>query len=221
MNPILLIKLTENDKRIIIAIFLILILVFVLIGLIGSLIVRTMKWQGKKCDTLVSDVVTNHIVTTPLQLRLYARKKNSRYFIKQAWIPILLILAGILTIIIRNAVKQDWSYNPFNINDGFGTLFFVWDFENAPRTTIFGITLIADWPPFANQPHFEPNALVAYIAVPLLIIGVLWYLVVAQAYLARTIRAYKLSKTVFEKSLDNFDQNTPTPPNNNTLENNN
>ena len=93
MNPILLIKLTENDKRIIIAIFLILILIFVLIGVIGSLIVRTMKWQGKKCDTLVSDVVTNHIVTTPFQLRLYARKKNSRYFIKQAWIPILLILA--------------------------------------------------------------------------------------------------------------------------------
>ncbi|MBP5574131.1 MAG: hypothetical protein J6X50_00045 [Bacilli bacterium] len=220
MNPVLLIKLTENDKRIIIAIFLILILVFVLIGIIGSLIVRTMKWQGKKCDTLVSDVVTNHIVTTPLQLRLYARKKNSRYFIKQAWIPILLIVAGVLTIVIRDAVKQDWSYNPFNINDGFGTLFFVWDFENAPRTTIFGITLISDWPPFANEPHFEAAAIVSYIAVPLVIIGGIWYLVVAQAYLARTIRAYKLSKTVFEKSLDNFDQNTPVPPLNDQTNNN-
>ena len=212
MNAILLIKLTENDKRIIIAIFLILILIFVLIGVIGSLIVRTMKWQGKKCDTLVSDVVTNHIVTTPFQLRLYARKKNSRYFIKQAWIPILLILVGVLTIIIRDAVKQDWTYNPFNINDGFGTLFFVWDFENAPRTTIFGFTLISDWPPFANEPHFEQAAIISYIAVPLVIIGGIWYLGVAQAYLARTIRAYQLSKKVFEKSLDNFDQNTPTPP---------
>lgn len=220
MNPVLLIKLTENDKRIIIAIFLILILVFVLIGIIGSLIVRTMKWQGKKCDTLVSDVVTNHIVTTPLQLRLYARKKNSRYFIKQAWIPILLIIAGVLTIVIRDAVKQDWSYNPFNISDGFGTLFFVWDFENAPRTTIFGITLISDWPPFANEPHFEAAAIVSYIAVPLVIIGGIWYLVVAQAYLARTIRAYKLSKKVFEKSLDNFDQNTPVPPLNDQANNN-
>ena len=220
MNPILLIKLTENDKRIIIAIFLILILIFVLIGVIGSLIVRTMKWQGKKCDTLVSDVVTNHVVTTPFQLRLYARKKNSRYFIKQAWIPILLILAGVLTIIIRDAVKQDWAYNPFNINDGFGTLFFVWDFENAPRTTIFGFTLISDWPPFANEPHFEQAAIISYIAVPLVIIGGIWYLVVAQAYLARTIRAYQLSKKVFEKSLDNFDQNTPTPPLNDNANNN-
>ena len=216
----LLINLSDNDKHIIIALCLAIIILFVLTGLIGSLIIRTMKWQGKKCDTLVSDVVTNHIVTTPLQLRLYARKKNSRYFIKQAWIPILLIVAGVLTIVIRDAVKQDWSYNPFNINDGFGTLFFVWDFENAPRTTIFGITLISDWPPFANEPHFEAAAIVSYIAVPLVIIGGIWYLVVAQAYLARTIRAYKLSKTVFEKSLDNFDQNTPVPPLNDQANNN-
>ena len=117
MNQVVFIQLSENDKRIIIAVFLILILLFVLIGFIGSLIVRTMKWQGKKCDTLVSDVVTNHIVTTPLQLRLYARKKNIRYFIKQAWIPIILILVGVLVIVIRDAITQDWSYNPFNTTD--------------------------------------------------------------------------------------------------------
>ena len=219
MNPVLLIKLSENDKRIIIAIFLILILVFVLIGLIGSLIVRTMKWQGKKCDTLVSDVVRNHIVTTSHQLRAYARKKNTRYFIKQAWIPILLILAGVVIIIIRNSVKQDWSYNPFNSNDGFGTLFFICDFEHAQYTTVFGVTLLADWPPFI-PPHFEQAALVSYFAVPPLVIGGCWYLVAAQAYLARTIRAYKLSKTVFEKSLDDFNQNTPTSQNSEGLENN-
>ena len=219
MNPILLIKLSENDKRVIIAIFLILILVFVLIGLIGSLIVRTMKWQGKKCDTLVSDVVTNRIITTPSQLRVYARKKNARYFIKQAWIPILLILTGVLIIIIRDAVKSDWSYNPFNINDGFGTLLFICDFEHAQYVTIFGITVLADWPPFIT-PHFEQAALVSYFAIPPLIIGACWYLVAAQAYLARTIRAYKLSKTVFEKSLEDFNQNTPLNQTNDVLETN-
>ena len=219
MNPVLLIKLSENDKRVIIAIFLILILVFVLIGLIGSLIVRTMKWQGQKCDTLVSDVVTNHIVTTPTQLRNYARKKNARYFIKQAWIPILLILTGLLIIIIRDAVKQDWSYNPFNTNDGFGTLLFICDFDNAQYATIFGIKLLADWPPFI-APHFEQAALVSYFAIPPLIIGACWYLVAAQAYLARTIRAYQLSKKVFEKSLEDFNQNTPINQGNDVINTN-
>ena len=84
---------------------------------------------------------------------------------------------------------------------------------------MFGFTLLADWPPFIT-PHFEEAALVSYFAVPPFIIGCCWYLVAAQAYLARTIRAYQLSKKVFEKSLDGFNQNTPTPPNNDTFGNN-
>ena len=212
MIPVLL-KLSENDKRIIIAICLVIILLFVLIGVIGSIVVRTMKWQSKKCDTLVSDVVVNRIVTTPHQLRVYARKKNIRYFIKQAWIPILLILTGVLIIIIHNAVTKNWSYNPFNIEDGFGTLLFVWDFKDPDSyTKVFGITVMASWPPLANEPHFVVEALASYFAVPLVIVGACWYLVVAQAYLARTLRAYKLSKQVFEKSLDGFNQNTPINP---------
>ena len=67
MNPLLMIKMTENDKRVLIALLFVIIIIFVLIGIIGSIMIRTMKWQGKKCDTLVSDVVTNHIVKTPPQ----------------------------------------------------------------------------------------------------------------------------------------------------------
>ena len=210
MNPLFLLKLSENDKRIIIAICLVIILLFVLIGFIGSIVLRTMKWQGKKCDTLVSDVVVNRIVTTPHQLRVYARKKNTRYFIKQAWIPIILIIAGIIILIIHNSVTDNWSYNPFNIDDGFGTLLFVWDFKDPDSyTKVFGIKVMASWPPLANEPHFAVEALASYFAIPFLFVGAGWYLVVAQAYLARTIRAYKLSKQVFEKSLEGFNQNTP------------
>lgn len=210
MSHLILIKLTENDKRILIAACLIIILIFVLIGFIGSLIVRTMKWQSKKCDTLVSDVVVNRIVTTPHQLRKYARIKNTRHFIKQAWIPIILITIGVLIIVIRDAVLKDWTYNPFNVDDGFGTLLFIWNFNDPDSyTKVFGVTLLANWPPLASEPHLVQEALFAYIAVPFAFVGALWYLVVAQAYLARTIRAWKLSKQVFEKSLEGFNQNTP------------
>ena len=65
-----------------------------------------------------------------------------------------------------------------------------------------------------NEPHFVTEAICAYIAVPLVVIGGIWYLVAAQAYLARTIRSWTLSKSVFEKSLEGFNQNTPTPPEN-------
>ena len=223
MNPVVLIQLSENDKRIIIALFLVLILVFVIIGIIGSIIVRVMKWQGKKCDTLVSDVVVNHIIEKPGQLRRYARKKNIRYFIKQAWIPILLIVAGVIVLVIRGAVTNDWAYDPFNMETGFGTLFFAWDFGNDKYyTMIFDLKLLAEWPELINTPHAVVEAIYSYISIPLLFIGGLWYLVVAQAYLARTIRAIKLSKTVFEKSLDDFNKSTPSPvqPLNDNSENN-
>lgn len=213
MNPVVLIQLSENDKRIIVAICLVIILVFVLIGLLGSLIVKTMKWQGKKCDTLVSDVVINRIITEPKQLRKYARKKNARYFLKQAWLPLILVLVGVLVLLIHNIVIKDMAYNPFNSKDGFSTLFFLWDFSDADSYTIvFGMKVLAKWPPLSNSPHFVVEAICAYIAVPLIIVGGLWYIVAAQAYLARAIRAFKLSKQVFEKSLEGFNQNSPIPP---------
>lgn len=210
MNLNFLIKLSENDKRIIIAFFLAIIIIFVLFGLFGSLIIRTMKWQGKKCDELVNEVVINKIITTPSQLRKYARKKNRRCFLKQAWIPVALIVLGVLSIIIHNAATNNWSYNPFNKDDGFGTLLFVWDFGNADSyTKVFGLTLLKEWPPLVNTPHFEVKALVSYFAIPALFIGGIWYIVAAQSYLARTIRAYKLARTIFDKNLDNYNQNTP------------
>ena len=213
MNPVILIQLSENDKRIIIALCLVFILVFVIIGLLGALIVRTMQWQGKKCDTLVSDVVVNRIITEPKQFKKYARKKNTRYFIKQAWIPILIMLVGALVYIIRNSIYKDWSYNPFNKDDGFSTLLFLWNFKDADSyTTVFNIKVLAKWPPLINEPHFVVDGLCSYIAVPLAVVGSVWYLVAAQAYLARTIRSWKLSKTVFEKSLEGFNQNTPQQP---------
>ena len=209
MNLFFLIQLTETDKRIIIALCLVLILVFVLIGLLGSLIIRTMKYQGKKCDTLVSDVVTYKIVKTPKQLKKYARKKNGRYFLKQSWIPVLFIIIGVVTIVIHNIVNKNWAYNPFNSTDGFSTLLFLWDFKDPDSyTLVFNIKVLAKWPPLYNEPHFVMEAIYSYIAVPFLVIGSIWYLVVAQAYLARTIRAIRLSKQVFEKSLDGFNGNT-------------
>lgn len=47
----LLVQFTENDKRLLVAILLVLILIFVLAGYIGMLITRLMKWQEKRSMT--------------------------------------------------------------------------------------------------------------------------------------------------------------------------
>ena len=209
MSTLFLIKLSENDRRIIIALLFAIIILFVLIGLLGSLVVRIMKWQGKKCDALINEVVVNRIVTTPRQLKSYARKKNSRYFIKQAWVPVILITVGVILLVIHNAVFKNWKYNPFNTNDGFGTLLFAWDFGHIFTKPETGTGILVNWPKLINEPHFESKALFSYFIVPCFIVGGLWYFFIAQGYLARTMRAHKLAKTVFDKSLDNYNQNTP------------
>ena len=75
----LLVSLSENDKRLIFALLIVFVLVFVLIGYIGFLITRIMKWQGKKIDAVVADAVVSRVITTKKHFKEYARKKNWRY----------------------------------------------------------------------------------------------------------------------------------------------
>ena len=200
-----LIALSENDKRFIFAILIVLILVFVLIGYIGFLVTKVMKWQGKKLDTIVADPVVTRVITDKHHFIRYARKKNWRLFFKQSYIAILILLFAAIILIIRDAIYRDFSYNPFNKDNGFGTLLFVWDFSVCFRRE--GISLILNWPALVNTPHFVWEAWGGYLFTVALLIGGIWYIIALQALIARTIRMFQLSTSAFEKNLDGFNQN--------------
>lgn len=208
----LFIQLSENDKRLIFALLLIFILVFVLIGFIGMWVSKIMKWQGKKMDTLVHDAVISKVITDKKHLRKYGRKKNWREFYKSARIPFLLILLSFLVLLINDIILQDFSYNIFDHKEtGFPTLLFLWDF-NDPEIYVkwFGLNIIADFPKLFNTPHFEVKAIGSYIFTPLFLVGTVWYLVAIQCFIARSYRLYKLIHSVFEKSLEGYKQNDYT-----------
>lgn len=222
MNVLL--SLSENDKRLIFAILLVLILVIVLIGYIGFLVTRVMKWQGKKIDTLVADPVVTRVITDKHHFIRYARKKNWRLFFKQSYIGIILMILGVVILIIRDAVYKDFSYNPFNKDTGFGSLLFVWDFSVCFKRE--GISLVVNWPQLVNTPHFVLKAWGGYLFVIFVVTGSIWYLISLQALIARTLRMYKLSTTAFEKTLEGFNQNVqfaqqqaPQNPDNNNNQN--
>ncbi len=199
------ISLSENDKRLIFAILLVLILVIVLIGYIGFLITRVMKWQGKKLDTLVADAVVTRVITDKHHFIRYARKKNWRLFFKQSYIAVLLMLFAVIMLIVRDAIYKDFSYNPFNKDTGFGSLLFLWDFSVCFKRE--GISLVVNWPKLVNTPHFVLDAWGGYIFVIFASVGAIWYLIALQSLIARTFRMYKLSTTAFEKTLEGFNQN--------------
>ena len=222
MNVLL--SLSENDKRLIFAILLVLILVIVLIGYIGFLVTRVMKWQGKKIDTLVADPVVTRVITDKHHFIRYARKKNWRLFFKQSYLGIILMILGVVILIIRDAVYKDFSYNPFNKDTGFGSLLFVWDFSVCFKRE--GISLVVNWPQLVNTPHFVLEAWGGYLFVIFVVTGGIWYLISLQALIARTLRMYKLSTTAFEKTLEGFNQNVqfaqqqaPQNPDNNNNQN--
>ena len=202
-------QLSENDKRLIFALLLIFILVFVLIGFIGMWVSKIMKWQGKKMDTLVHDAVISKVIADKKHLKVYGRKKNWREFYKSAKIPLLLLICSFLVLLINDLIIQDFSYNIFDYKKtGFSTLLFLWDF-NDPDIYVnwFGLKIIGSLPKLLNSPHFEVEAIASYIFVPLFLISAIWYLVAVQCFISRTYRLSKLVHSVFEKSLEGYKQN--------------
>ena len=198
-----LISLSDSDKRIIFSILLIFIVALVLVGLLGYVLFRIVKFQGKKIDSLVHDVVVTKVITDKKHFLKYGRYKNWALFFKQAYIPVLIIIFAFIILIIHNSITNNWTYNPFSTVDGFGTLFFTW----KPSGKYTGGILIK----FAelvldNTPHFVAEGWAGYIFGPCILVGGVWYLIASGALLGRTIMLYKRSREVFEKSLDGYRQ---------------
>ena len=198
-----LLTLSDSDKRIVFSLLLILVVGIVLIGLLGYILFRIMKWQSKKMDDLVHDVVVTKVITDKKAFIRYGRYKNWALYFKQAYIPLLIIIFAFLILIIHNSITGNWAYNPFSTYDGFGTIFFTW--KNSGQYTdgslIKFAKLVVD-----NKPHLINIAWAGYIFGPSILVGGTWYLIVASSLLARTILLYKRRRDVFEKSLDGYRQ---------------
>lgn len=200
----ILISLSDGDKRLIFALLLIFIIILVFIGLLGFILMRIMKFQSKKMDTLVHDAVVTKVIKDKKHFIRYGRNKNWAYFFKQAYIPMIIIVVGFIVLIIHNSVNNYWGYNPFSTYDGFGTLFFTWKLSGdyTGGSLIRFAKLVLD-----NTPHFTAIAWCGYIFGPCILVGGTWYLVAVSSLLARTVMLYKRNKTIFEKSLDGYNQN--------------
>ena len=144
------------------------------------------------------------IVSDKKHLSVYARKKNWILFFKQSYIPFLIVVFGVLIWVTKCCIDGDFSYNPFNTVDGFGTIFWTWknSGEYTEGTIIKFIKLTVD-----NTPHLVASAWAGYICCPCWLVGGLWYFIAVTSLVGRSIKLSKRSRELFEKSLDGFNQN--------------
>lgn len=202
-----LIKLTENDKRLIIVLLLVVILFFVIVGYISLLVKKIMNIQGSKADGMLKNVVDAKLFDNEKSFVKFGIKKNVRVFFKEARIPFLIIFGGCLLLLLTCLFTGNWNPQIFSSTVGFGTLFpeLKW-----PTTSFFGMTIVNGWPEVVRPAKFVAEAWLSYIFVPVEIVGIVWYLICTQAYIARSLRIYKIARGIYRKKLDEQPAN-PTP----------
>ena len=202
-----LIKLSENDQRLIIALLLLIILLFVIVGYISLLVKKIMDRQGSKADEMLKNVVDAKLFDNERSFIKFGIKKNIRVFFREARIPFCIISAGFLFLLLYCLFSGNWHPGIFSTETGFGTLFpeLKW-----PKTTFFGISIVSGWPEVIRPAAFVGRAWMSYIFVPVEAVGMVWFLIYTQAYIARSLRIYKIAKGIFRKKLDEQPAN-PTP----------
>jgi len=202
----ILLKLSETDKRLILAIFLIVILLFLIVGLIYDSFAHIMDKQGKKIDALMSLPIASGLIMGRKQFKKIAHYKNDVQFYKTfSRIIALLAVAGVLHLIYFLVMEYVFII-PLNIwgtENGFATILYTFDWANIPTASFFGLTLPNDWPAIINRPHFVLEAIGSYVVVPLYVICMFGGFMTILAYLSRTIRIYKLANLLFSSDLTN------------------
>src|SRR5574344_703469 len=97
INFFLSLKLSEADKRLIIAIFLIVILVFLIFGLLYDSVKLIMARQGKRVDALMNLIVSSGLIVSRKKFKKIAHHKSDVYFYKVTRVyVIILAIAGLL-----------------------------------------------------------------------------------------------------------------------------
>lgn len=210
-NVTFLLKLTENDKRLVLTFVIILIAILSLLIIFALIIEKIAKKQAQRIDILMHDIVVAGMVDSKRKFIGLANKKSMIYFYRHARIGAALIALHFISATIYLAIFKDYTYAGLYTNYelyGFATILPIYDLNNVVKTDFFGMfEIITGLGEPISTPHFAIEALYSYISIPVLIIGGCMFLFQVQGFLARTIRTHRLANKIYSKKLDNVRYN--------------
>lgn len=195
----LLVSLSENEKRIILIIFVIFTFAFLLIGLLYKGIKAWSDNKGKAVDGYMYDFVKFRIIKTPAEFRKYVFKRETRYlYLNSRWMIRILIISSVLFVIyVENALDSNYQ----TCLDILRNLFPVLDW---PKTEIFGMNIVCDWPTVVQKAQAELSlkGYITYIYALILVYCLFKFLHDILIFVGRISRSNKASNSAFGKNLD-------------------
>jgi len=196
---IALVKLTESDKKTLIALVIIILFIVMIVGYIQKLVGFIMKNQGATVDNQMYDILRTGVIQKKRDFTKEARRKSEIYFLKKAWIPFLLsvICIGSFTIYVYVYRAGDFSF--FTNSWGLMMPNINWNVNE-----FFSIRIPTDYPEFETYFAFDGSRdeYISLIFVIVSAIPLTFYLVDCQAFIARSMRIRKLCNTYFAKDVN-------------------
>lgn len=199
-NLVILAQLSEGEKRTLIVLAVIFAFAFVLIGLIVKGVSYWMEIQGKNIDGYMYDLVKYGIINKPSEFRRYVWKRESKQlYLRLRWMMrLFVLLAGGFIAYVYMFQNGNFQISLDYISNL--RIEFAWD-----TTTMFGLTVISDWPYVTKLPIVDMsiNAYVAYVALVAVIWAGLTLIINTLAFIGKISRSNRVSNTSFGKNLEN------------------
>ena len=197
--PQLLVTLTETEKRVLLILFIVFTSAFLLFGLLIKGISSWANTKGKAVDGYMYDFVKFRVIKTPQEFRNYVFKRETRFlYLNSRWMIRILIVSSVLFIFyVIKALDGDFL-EPLRILE---RLLPVLDW---PKTEIFGMNVICDWPTVVRAPQAELTlkGYVTYIYALILLYSLFKFIHDILIFNARLSRSNKTSNSAFGKNLD-------------------
>ena len=194
---------SDTGRRILYVVLILVIIALALLSLIGWALVTFTRFRGKQLDEEIAPAVYSGVISDAKEFKRYYPKKNCLIFYRESLAPFLIALGGTLIFIIYVAITENWSYNPWSIDEGFGSLFFTWDFSKIFQVNVDGTTgLLINWPETTHTPVFLIQNWCGYVSCTAWIIAGVWYLYATVGLIGRHFRGRELSHQMY--SLNDF-----------------
>lgn len=201
----LLVTLSENEKRIIIILFFLIVVVLLLFGVIYDGFKKFFTDQGRDIGRLMGAQIESGFITSLSQFKKNAFRKSRITYFKEFGKTFIAMLIWFMIYGIISLIYRHWLNLFDQVDEGFMTLVYTFDFKNMPTEKFFGMNIVSDWPPVLHTPFFSAKAIPSYILAVAALILIILFIHQTLSFLARTIYILQNSKKLFTKDIAQYE----------------